>query len=151
MRILLINGPNLNTLGTREPEVYGKTTLPEIEARVRERAGALNVELRAFQSNSEGAIIDFIQSEASGAGGIIINPGALTHYSLALRDAIAASGLPAIEVHISNIYGREHFRRRSVTAASCKGIIAGLGWRGYVAALETLVEKIGELPDKGWC
>jgi 3-dehydroquinate dehydratase II len=152
MRILLINGPNLNTLGTREPEVYGKTTLPEIEARVKEKADALKVELRTFQSNSEGAIIDFIQSETAGAGGIIINPGALTHYSFALRDALAASALPAIEVHISNIYGREHFRHRSVTAACCKGIIAGLGWRGYVAALETLVEKISELPaDKGWC
>ncbi len=142
MRILLINGPNLNILGTREPEIYGRTTLPEIEARVGDRAGALNVEVRSFQSNSEGALIDFIQAEAAEAAGIIINPGALTHYSLALRDALAASGLPAIEVHISNIYGREHFRRRSVTAACCRGIIAGLGWHGYVAALEALVDII---------
>ena len=144
MRILLINGPNLNTLGTREPDVYGNMTLPEIEARVREKANALNVEVRAFQSNSEGALIDFIQAEAPEAAGIIINPGALTHYSFALRDALAASGLPAIEVHISNIYGREHFRRRSVTAACCWGIVAGLGWRGYVAALESLAAMIGE-------
>jgi len=144
MRILLINGPNLNTLGTREPDVYGKTTLPEIEQHVRERAGALNLDVAAFQSNSEGAIIDFIQSEASSAAGIIINPGALTHYSLALRDALAATGLPAIEVHISNIYGREHFRRRSVTAACCRGIVAGLGWRGYVAALDALAGMIAE-------
>lgn len=144
MRILLINGPNLNTLGTREPEVYGKMTLPEIEARVREKAEDLKLELRPFQSNSEGAIIDFIQSEAPNAAGIIINPGALTHYSLALRDALAASGLPAIEVHISNIYGREHFRRRSVTAACCWGIVAGLGWRGYVAALEALAGMMTE-------
>ena len=144
MRLLLINGPNLNTLGTREPDVYGNVTLPEIEARVREKAGALNVEVRAFQSNSEGALIDFIQAEAPDAAGIIINPGALTHYSFALRDALAASGLPAIEVHISNIYGREHFRRRSVTAACCWGIVAGLGWRGYVAALESLAGMIAE-------
>jgi len=144
MRILLINGPNLNTLGTREPDVYGNMTLPEIEARVREKANALNVEVRAFQSNSEGALIDFIQAEAPEAAGIIINPGALTHYSFALRDALAASGLPAIEVHISNIYGREHFRRRSVTAACCLGIVAGLGWRGYVAALEPLAAVIAE-------
>ena len=142
MRILLINGPNLNTLGTREPDVYGNVTLSEIEARVREKAGALNVEVRAFQSNSEGALIDFIQAEAPDAAGIIINPGALTHYSFALRDALAASGLPAIEVHISNIYGREHFRRRSVTAACCWGIVAGLGWRGYVAAFDALVEMM---------
>jgi len=142
MRILLINGPNLNTLGTREPDVYGNVTLSEIEARVREKAGALNVEVRTFQSNSEGALIDFIQAEAPDAAGIIINPGALTHYSFALRDALAASGLPAIEVHISNIYGREHFRRRSVTAACCWGIVAGLGWRGYVAAFDALVEMM---------
>ena len=144
MRILLINGPNLNTLGTREPDVYGNVTLPEIEARVRDKANALNVEVRAFQSNSEGALIDFIQAEAPEAAGIIINPGALTHYSFALRDALAASHLPAIEVHISNIYGREHFRRRSVTAACCLGIVAGLGWRGYVAALESLAAVIAE-------
>jgi 3-dehydroquinate dehydratase II len=144
MRILLINGPNLNTLGTREPDVYGKTMLAEIEARVREKADALKLEVRTFQSNSEGALIDFIQAEAPDAAGIIINPGAFTHYSFALRDALAASGLPAIEVHISNIYGREHFRRRSVTAACCWGIVAGLGWRGYVAALESLAGMIAE-------
>jgi 3-dehydroquinate dehydratase-2 len=144
MRILLINGPNLNTLGAREPDVYGNMTLPEIEARVSDRASALNAEVRSFQSNSEGALIDYIQAEGPDAAGIIINPGALTHYSFALRDAISASGLPTIEVHISNIYGREHFRRRSVTAACCVGIIAGLGWRGYVAALESLIAMIGE-------
>ncbi|MGA2284777.1 MAG: type II 3-dehydroquinate dehydratase [Dehalococcoidia bacterium] len=152
MRILLIDGPNLNMLGTREPDVYGKVTLEEIRSRVSEKAKELDVELRPFQSNSEGAIIDFIQSEAPGADGIIINPGALTHYSFALRDALAASALPAIEVHISNIYGREHFRRRSVTAAVCRGLVAGLGWRGYVAALEAFVAIKSELPaDKGWC
>ena len=144
MRILLINGPNLNTLGEREPDVYGAMTLPDIEARVREEAQALDVELRAFQSNHEGEIIDFIQAEASNAAGIIINPGALTHYSLALRDALAACGLPVIEVHISNIYGREPFRHHSVTAAVSRGLIAGLGWRSYVAALRALVEMLKE-------
>ena len=144
MRILLINGPNLNTLGQREPEVYGRTTLVEIQGRAPEKAQALGVELRPFQSNLEGAIIDFIQAEGPSAAGIIINPGALSHYSLALRDALAASRLPAIEVHISNIYGREKFRRRSVTADVCRGLIAGLGWRGYVAALEALVETLQE-------
>ncbi len=146
MRILLIDGPNLNMLGTREPDVYGKITLAEIQSRVSDRAKELGVEVRSFQSNSEGAIIDFIQSEAPNAGGIIINPGALTHYSFALRDALAASALPAVEVHISNIYGREHFRRRSVTAAVCRGLVAGLGWRGYVAALEALVATSFDRP-----
>jgi 3-dehydroquinate dehydratase-2 len=142
MRLLLINGPNLNTLGQREPEVYGHLTLADIEARVAERAKALGVELRTFQSNHEGAIIDYLQQEASGADGIIINPGALTHYGLALRDALAAAGKPAIEVHISNIYGRERFRRRSVTADVCRGVVAGLGWFGYVAALEALADLV---------
>jgi 3-dehydroquinate dehydratase-2 len=144
MRILLINGPNLNTLGEREPETYGDLTLGEIEARVAERAGALGVEIKPLQSNHEGAVIDFIQGEAGEADGIIINPGALTHYGLSLRDAIAASGLPAIEVHISNIYGREVFRRRSVTADVCRGLVAGLGWRGYVLALEAMAEMVRE-------
>lgn len=144
MRILLINGPNLNTLGDREPETYGDLTLEEIEARVAERAGALGAEIKPFQSNHEGAVIDFIQKEAGEADGIIINPGALTHYGLSLRDAIAASGLPAIEVHISNIYGRESFRRRSVTADVCRGLVAGLGWRGYVLALEAMAEMVRE-------
>ena len=144
MKILLVNGPNVNLLGQREPEVYGHVTLADIEARVRGKAAALGVEVVAFQSNHEGAIIDFLQAEAAGADGIIINPGALTHYGLSLRDALAACGLPAIEVHISNIYGREPFRRRSVTAAVCRGMVAGLGWRGYVAALEMLAEMLHE-------
>ena len=141
MRILLINGPNLNMLGQREPHIYGTLTLADIEARVTERAKALNVELRAFQSNHEGAIVDFLQQEGPAADGIILNGGALTHYGLSLRDALLAIGKPAIEVHISNIYGRDWFRRRSVTADVCRGMIAGLGWYGYIAALEALVQE----------
>ncbi len=143
MRILLINGPNLNTLGQREPEIYGRLTLADIEARVAERAKALGAELRTFQSNHEGAIIDYLQQEAPDADGIIINGGAFTHYSLALRDALASAGKPAIEVHISNIFHRERFRRRSVTADVCRGMVTGLGWFGYIAALEALVEELG--------
>lgn len=142
MRILLINGPNLNTLGQREPEVYGKLSLEEIEQRVSARAKELGVEVRAFQSNHEGAIVDYLQKEAPSADGIILNGGALTHYGLSLRDALAGAGRPAIEVHISNIYTRERFRRRSLTAEVCRGVITGLGWFGYIAALEALVELL---------
>ena len=138
MRILLINGPNLNMLGQREPEIYGSLSLADIEARVAERAKGLGAEIKTFQSNHEGAIVDFIQQEQGGADGIIINGGALTHYGLSLRDALAGAGIPAIEVHISNIHGREPFRRRSVTGGVCKAVIAGLGWYGYIAALEAL-------------
>jgi 3-dehydroquinate dehydratase-2 len=140
VKILLINGPNLNLLGSREPEVYGRETLDDIVARVSERARALGAEVVAFQSNHEGAIIDLVQAESPGADGIIINPGALTHYGLSLRDALAACRLPIVEVHISNIYRREIFRRRSVTAEVSTGLIAGLGWRGYLLALEAVVE-----------
>jgi 3-dehydroquinate dehydratase-2 len=139
MRILLINGPNLNLLGEREPEIYGHLTLAELEQRVSTRAEELGAEIVAFQSNHEGAIVDFLQQEARGADAIILNGGALTHYGLSLRDAIQGAGKPAIEVHISNIYGREEFRRRSLTAGVCRGMISGLGWYGYIAALEALV------------
>ena len=140
MRVLLINGPNLNTLGTREPEVYGNLTLDEIVAKVEARAKELNVEIAPYQSNHEGEIIDFIQKEAPNADAIIANPGALTHSSIALRDAFAGVDVPIIEVHISNIHAREEFRQRSLTAGVAKGVITGLGWFGYIAALESLVE-----------
>jgi 3-dehydroquinate dehydratase-2 len=144
MKILLINGPNLNLLGTREPDIYGSVTLDEIVGRVGERARALGAEVMAFQSNHEGAIIDFVQAESRAADGIVINPGALTHYGLSLRDALAACRLPIVEVHISNINTRESFRRRSVTAEVSSGVIAGLGWRGYLLALEAVVELAKE-------
>jgi len=139
MRFLLINGPNLNTLGKRQPQIYGTLTLKEIEARVAQRAAELGAEVSAFQSNHEGALIDFIQAETEGAQGIIINPGALTHYGLSLRDALEGCGLPFIEVHLSNIHAREPFRRRSVMAAIARGQISGQGWQGYIQAVESLV------------
>lgn len=144
MRILLINGPNLNLLGTRQPEIYGSTTLNDIEERVRARAQELGAEITAFQSNEEGEIVAFIQREAPAADGAIVNAGALTHYSLALRDALEATHLPFVEVHISNIHAREEFRRHSVLADVALGQIAGLGWRGYLAALDSLVGILKE-------
>lgn len=142
MRILLLNGPNLNLLGRREVSVYGAKTLPEIEALLTTRAGELGAELLSFQSNSEGELVDFLQRVALQAQGIIINPGALTHYGLSLRDALADAGLPVIEVHLSNIYAREEWRHKSVIAPIARGQIAGLGWRSYLAALEALIAHL---------
>jgi len=144
MRILLINGPNLNTLGKREPHIYGTDTLADIVARVEKRAQELGATVCAFQSNHEGALIDFIQAEADSADGMILNLGSLTHASIGLRDAIAGAGLPAYEVHISNIFAREEFRRRSFISEVCKGIVSGFGWRGYLFALEALVAAAQE-------
>ena len=147
MKILIVHGPNLNLLGERKKEIYGDKTLEEINSLLQQQAKELGVEIITFQSNSEGSLIDFIQAEASMAEGIIINPGALTHYGLSLRDALGDTDLPIIEVHLSNIYGREEFRQRSVIAPIAKGQISGLGWRGYIAALRTLV---AELRGKAW-
>ncbi len=146
MSVLVINGPNLNMLGQREPAIYGTTTLADIEAQLTERAKQAGSAVDFFQSNTEGAIIDCIQQEASGhETGIIINMGALAHTSIALRDCLAAVNVPVVEVHISNIHAREEFRRESVTAPVVRGVITGLGWRGYLLAFDYLVtqEKSG--------
>jgi len=128
-------------LGKRDPTLYGSQPLAEINALLERRAQELGVEVVPFQSNSEGALIDFIQSQAAQAAGIVINPGALTHYGLCLRDALADSALPIVEVHLSNIYAREEWRHKSVIAPVARGQISGLGWRGYIAALEILVAE----------
>jgi 3-dehydroquinate dehydratase-2 len=139
VKILVIHGPNLNRLGARDTDVYGDKNLDEINVLLQKGAYELGVELEAFQSNHEGELLDLIQEKSSEATGIIINPGALTHYGLSLRDALADTGLPVIEVHLSNIYAREDFRQHSVIAPVAKGQISGLGWRGYMAALEIMV------------
>lgn len=143
-RILVINGPNLNNLGKRDSSQYGTITLADIEERVSDRAQKLDVEIAFFQSNHEGAIVDWIQQESDNASGIIINAGALTQVGYSILDAILDSKLPTIEVHISNIHAREEFRRHSVIAPFAVGQIAGCGWRGYVYALEALVAHIEE-------
>ena len=144
LNILVINGPNLNTLGTREPAIYGTVTLSQIVDMLQQRGEELKASVESFQSNHEGALIDCIQQKAEQADGVIINPGAFTHYSIALRDALAAVKAPVVEVHLSNIYAREEFRHRSLMAPICKGHIVGMGWRGYLLALEGLVELIRE-------
>ena len=141
MKILVIHGPNLNMVGKREKALYGDKTLAEIDALVEKRGQELAVEVSGFQSNSEGMLIDFIQAEAPEADAIIINPGALTHYGLSLRDALVDSALPVIEVHLSNIYAREEWRHKSVIAPIARGQISGLGWRGYIAALEIMIAE----------
>ena len=139
--ILVLNGPNLNLLGTREPTLYGRETLLDLENLCEAWGGELNVNVTCRQSNFEGQLLEWIHEAASaGYRGIVINPGALTHYSYALRDAIAGQKLPVVEVHISNVDAREAFRHTSVTAGVCKGKISGLGLLGYRLAMEYLVE-----------
>lgn len=147
MKVLVINGPNLNMLGQRDKNVYGAVSLLEVEELVRQKAQELGATVEFFQSNSEGSIIDLLQTCSADTNGILINPGALTHYGLALREALVDTGLPVIEVHISNIYAREKWRHRSVIAPVSIAQISGLGWRGYLAALEFLTTTLKERSD----
>jgi 3-dehydroquinate dehydratase-2 len=142
MKILVINGPNLNMLGKRNKAYYGDKTLPQIDALLKKEGKSLGADVVSFQSNSEGELIDCIQKNSSQAAGIIINPGALTHYGLSLRDALVDSGLPVVEVHLSNIYTREEWRAKSVIAPIARGQISGFGWRSYIAALQILVDEL---------
>jgi 3-dehydroquinate dehydratase-2 len=144
MRILLLHGPNLNLLGTREPAVYGTLTLDEINQRVADAGRLLDAEVRPFQSNHEGALIEAIHDARGWAEAVVINPGAYGHSSYAIRDALAGVRLPAIEVHLSNVHAREEFRHRSVIAPIVTGMICGLGWRGYVHAVQIVVALVRE-------
>ena len=147
MKILVLHGPNLNLLGTRDPEVYGSLTLKEIDSRIRSHAKRRGAAVVIHQSNAEGGIIDEIhragrKGTAKACDAIVVNPGAYTHYSIAIRDAIRAVGLPAVEVHLSNIYAREDFRHRSVIAPVCRGHIVGLGHRGYLFAIDAAISIV---------
>lgn len=146
MKILLVNGPNLNLLGEREPALYGRTTLAEIEAAVAARALARGAAVESFQSNGEGALIDFLHARRREARGVIINPGAYTHYSYAIRDALVAIGLPFVEVHLTDIAKREGWRRKSVISDVALAVIAGRGPQGYVEALDVLLDRLGCAP-----
>ena len=139
-RIVVVNGPNLNLLGTREPHIYGTKTQAMLVKEIRAKAKRLGAQVRFFQSNHEGEIIDFLQKEGPGAAGIIINPAALSHYSIAVYDCLQALAVPVVEVHISNIHAREEWRSRTVTGRAARGIITGLGFNGYLLAMEFLCD-----------
>lgn len=143
-RILVVHGPNLNLLGKREPAVYGSQTLPEIDRRIREAVEEMGLELRIVQSNHEGQLIDSIHQALGWADGLVINPGAYGHTSYAIRDAIVAVGLPAVEVHLSNVHARETFRHTSVIAPVCVGQISGFGWRSYALGMRALRDHLSD-------
>lgn len=145
-KILLLHGPNLNLLGTRQPEVYGATTLEQVNAMARQHVERYHVELRAEQSNHEGALIDVLHVARNWADGVVFNPGAYTHTSVALRDAISAISLPVVEVHLSNVHARETFRHTSLLAPVCVGQISGFGWRSYLLGIDALLGHLGVLP-----
>lgn len=142
MRVLVLHGPNLNLLGTRQPEIYGSTTLAQIDHLLEVRGGELGVEVTATQSNSEGTLVDAIQEAREAVSGILINPGGYSHTSVAIRDALLAVGIPAVEIHLSNPSAREEFRHVDLVAGACLGVVAGFGARGYVVALEQLVTTL---------
>lgn len=146
-QVLLLHGPNLNLLGSREPEIYGAMTLEDINEIALRHAKRHHVELRAQQSNHEGELLDMLHVARNYADGVVFNPGAYTHTSVALRDAISAINLPVVEVHLSNTYAREEFRHKSLLAPVCVGQIAGFGWRSYLLGLEALFGHLGILPQ----
>lgn len=142
MKILILHGPNLNLLGTREPEIYGSTTLNNVNEKMIALGKELGAEIKCLQSNQEGALIDALHDARTWANGVVFNPGGYTHTSVALRDAISAIVIPVIEVHLSNVYAREEFRHTSLVSAVCKGKVSGFGWRSYELGLRGLVDII---------
>ena len=144
MNIFVLHGPNLNLLGTREPEIYGSLTLEDIDNKLMELGTELGAEVKCLQSNHEGALIDALHDARTWANGVVFNPGGYTHTSVALHDAITAIEIPVIEVHLSNVYAREEFRHTSLISAVCKGKVLGLGWRSYTLGLRALVETLAD-------